>query len=126
MANHRTPRRKAEIEARDLHDPGRYRNRPDHNLPPIGEPPEWLPQQAGEAWRAMASSIPWLDASHAALLEIAAILRVRVAAGTASIAEMSLLRQCLGSMGATPADASKLTPATTEDDPDEAFFRQPS
>jgi hypothetical protein len=38
---------------------------------------------------------------------------------------MNLLRQCLGQMGATPSDASKITvPEGDEEDPDDALFNR--
>lgn len=78
----------------------------------LGGPPEWMvdtnSRKPATAWHTLAAEIPWLNRSHRALMEIAAYLRGRLMGGEdVGVQALNLLRQCLGQMGATPADASK-------------------
>lgn len=75
-------------------------------------------------WEQFAHELPWLNGSHRALLEIAAVTRARLIAGEdVGVQALNLLRQCLGQMGATPADATKVTmPDGDNQDPDDKFF----
>jgi hypothetical protein len=51
-----------------------------------------------------------LNKSHRSLVEIASTIRARVMSGAdIGVKALSLLRQCLGQMGATPTDSSKVT-----------------
>jgi hypothetical protein len=62
---------------------------------------------------------------HRALVGIASEMRVSQIAGEeVGVKAFSLLRQCLGQLGATPADASKVTmPAEkAKDDPADKYF----
>ncbi|MBZ9741012.1 MULTISPECIES: hypothetical protein [unclassified Mesorhizobium] len=99
------------------------RFRPGSNLPPeytdpIGEPPHWLAAEAQTAWREFADSLPWLNRSHRGITSIASLLSGSMERGELGISGMNLLRLCLGSMGATPADFSKVgwSPAAEDDD----------
>ena len=67
---------------------------------------------------------PWLNKSHRALTEIASTIRARVMTGDdIGVKALSLLRQCLGQMGATPSDASKvIMPDEKVDDPADKYF----
>lgn len=107
-------------------NPARYDGRNEPAVTdPIGDPPDWLGADAKAAWREYAATLPWLNASHRALVEIAAHLRGRlVAGGDVGTHALNLLRQCLGAMGATPADASKVnwSPEPDETDPADEFF----
>lgn len=59
------------------------------------------------------------------LIEIAASIRARVMNGDdIGMKALNLLGQCLGQMGATPADSSKVKmPAEKVDDPADKYFR---
>lgn len=82
-----------------------------------------LDQQA--MWRTFVREVPWLTEADRAVLEIATTIRAKLASGVeVGVGSLNLLRQCLGQMGATPADATKITvPDGEDEDPDEAFFR---
>lgn len=84
-----------------------------------------MPEDQAEAWRQFARELPWLNESHRALMEITVTIRARVISGQdVGIQALNLLRLCLGQLGATPVDASKITvPDDGEEDPDEEFFR---
>ena len=63
--------------------------------------------------------MPWLNYSHRGLVEIASIMRARLASGEeVGLQALGLLRLCLGSMGATPTDASKINWAPDEEPDD--------
>lgn len=71
------------------------------------------------AWRTFDVEAPWLNYSHRGLVEIASVVRARLASGEdVGVQAMGLLRLCLGSMGLTPADASKVSWGA-EDEPDD-------
>ena len=118
MPRPRKPAAKALVEGRHLINAGRYkRNEPTADA--IGDPPKWLTEAQAEAWREFAGELPWLNRSHRALLEVACTVRARLRSGEEiGTKALSLLRLCLGSMGATPADASKVSWATEEPNDD--------
>jgi hypothetical protein len=118
MPRPRKPAAKALVEGRHIINAGRYkRNSPTADA--IGDPPKWLNETQAEAWRGFESELPWLNRSHRALLEIASILRARLQSGAdVGTKALSLLRLCLSSMGATPADASKVSWAPDEEPDD--------
>lgn len=79
-----------------------------------------------KAWGVLIDEIPWLNKSHRGLVEIAATIRARLYSGAeVGVQALNLLRQCLGQMGATPADASKagaMPGGEQNKDPAEAYF----
>jgi len=119
MARPRTPRAKAAVEASDKKNPQRFKNRTDAKADgPLGNPPAWLKDtpelKAKAAWKLFEKELPWLNQSHRTLVGMAANIQGRIMAGQeVGVQAMNLLRQMLGQMGATPADASKV--ATGED-----------
>jgi hypothetical protein len=117
------------VEGSDKKDPGRYRQRKEPVVKDVlGAPPAWLVDspdaKARKAWALFAKEVPWLNSSHRTLVELASRVRGRMIAGQeVGVQSLTLLRQCLSQMGATPADASKVTiPDGEEEDPDEALF----
>lgn len=111
MARPRTPKAKAALEARDKINAGRFKNRKEPTSPDeLGNPPEWMGGEQRSVWKVFQREIPWLNGSHRGLVEIATIIRARLTAGEeVGIQALNLLRQCLGSMGATPSDSSKVS-----------------
>jgi hypothetical protein len=118
LARPRKPTAKARVEGRHLINAGRYkRNEPTADA--IGDPPSWLTDPQRTAWREFAGELPWLNRSHRALVGIASVLRARLQSGEeVGTKALNLLRLCLSSMGATPADASKVSWAP-EEEPDD-------
>jgi hypothetical protein len=120
MAKPRNPLGKAKVEGRDKKDPQRFKNRADPAANgPLGAPPVWLKDsaeiKAKSAWKLFAKELPWLNESHRTLVGMASTIQGRIMAGQeVGVQAMNLLRQMLGQMGATPADASKVV--TPEDD----------
>lgn len=128
MARNRTPVKKATIEGRDKKDPQRFKNRVEPKVDDgLGEPFAWVidteENKAREAWGVIAVTVPWLNASHRILVATASNILGRMIAGQEiGVQATNLLRQCLGQMGATPTDASKISWAPAEKDPDDALF----
>jgi hypothetical protein len=94
---------------------------------PLGKPPKWMKLQSQiDAWESFSDELPWLNHSHRALMEIACNLRGRIIAGEeVGVQALGQLRQCLGQLGATPADASKVNVPDGEDenkDPSDKYF----
>ena len=125
MAKPRNPLGKAKIEGRDKVHAGRYKNRTDAKADgPLGNPPAWLKDtpeiKAKAAWKLFEKELPWLNQSHRTLVGMAANIQGRIMAGQeVGVQAMNLLRQMLGQMGATPADASKVTTADDGDEKDD-------
>jgi hypothetical protein len=119
LPRNRIPRAKALIEGRDIVHPERHRNRNEPTAAALGKPPKWMTEAQASAWRTFEGEAPWLNYSHRALVEIASVMRARLAAGEeVGVQAMGLLRLCVGSMGATPADASKIS-WVAEEEPDD-------
>lgn len=118
MPRPRKPQAKAAIEASDKKNPQRFKNRKEPEVKAgLGDPPDWMGGEQRLAWKIFQSEIPWLNESHRGLVEIAVIIRARLATGEEpGVQALNLLRQCLGQMGATPADASKITVPNDEDE----------
>ena len=126
MPRPRTPKAKARVTGRDQVNPGRFDGRNEPVVAdPVGEPPKWMNAHQKEAWNVIIDEIPWLNKSHRGLVEIAANIRARLYSGEeVGVQALNLLRQCLGQMGATPADASKagVVPSGEQKDPADAYF----
>ena len=125
MPTPRTPLAKAIASGQTRKNPKRFATRSEPPTSPLAPPPPWMDAQQRAAWSLFASELPWLCASDRALLEIACTIRARLAAGDeVGLNALSLLRQCLGAMGATPADRSKVSmPAEPGDDPAAEYFQ---
>ncbi len=130
MPRPRTPKAKARATGRDKVNPARFEGRNEPVVKePLGDPPKWMKDtdssKAATAWAIIRDEIPWLNSSHRSLVEIAATIRGRLmAGGEVGVQALNLLRQCLGQMGATPADASKAgaMPGDEGRDPAEDYF----
>ena len=130
MARPRTPKAKAKATGRDTRDPGRFAGRNEPVVDEaLGDAPTWLTDtdtnRAREAWEVIRKDIPWLNSSHRILVATASNILGRMIAGQdCGVQAMNLLRQCLGQMGATPADASKagVKPDGDQEDPAEKYY----
>lgn len=124
MAAPRLPKAKAEVSGSGVKDPQRFRDRREPKSRPLGAPPRWMAPEQAEVWRDFAEEVPWLNGSHRPLLEIATLIRARLVVGEeVGVQALNLLRQCLGQMGATPADATKVSvPDDDAESPEDKFF----
>lgn len=111
MARPRNPLAKAEAEGRNVTHPTRFKGRKEPKAASdIGKAPKWMNADQSKVWSLFAKELPWLNGSHRSLLEIATTIRTRVIAGEeVGVQALNLLRQCLGQMGATPSDATKVS-----------------
>jgi hypothetical protein len=126
MPNHRTPLDKANMTGQANKNPQRYRTRKEPTVSkPIGAAPRWMNTPQRKVWALFVAEIPWLNVSHRSILEIASTARARMHADKdGNVANMTLLRQCLGALGATPATASNVAmPDHDKEDPAEKYFR---
>lgn len=125
MARPRNPLAKAKAEGRDKMNAGRFKDRAEPKVnDPLGNPPSWIKDtegcQAKAAWKIFQKELPWLNQSHRTLVGMAANIQGRIMAGQeVGVQAMNLLRQMLGQMGATPADATKVTVPEDDDDKDD-------
>jgi hypothetical protein len=124
VAKPRIPRAKAALEARDKKNPQRFMGRKEpKSIGELGDPPSWLvdtdSNKSKSAWLLFKREIPWLTESHRMLVGLAANIQGRIMANQdVGVQALNLLRQCLGSMGATPSDASKVTLPEDDDEDD--------
>ena len=134
MARPRTPKAKAKVIGQDVKRRKKFAERAEPNVSDgVGEPFEWMSENAKKAWRELVVEIPWLNRSHRGVLSVAAKLHGRMM-GDASNGEtdlgiqgMNLYQVCLGKMGATPADASKAgvkPDGEGNEDPADEFFNE--
>lgn len=119
----------------DLKNAGRYRDRKKNEptgLDGVGDPPAYIKDtpecKARAAWKEFAIECPWLTQSDRALLEAASMIRGDIMAGQAvGVPRLTLLRGILQSLGATPADKSKVMLAGSDDDKEKSeddIFRE--
>lgn len=91
----------------------------------LGAPSTWLNEAQALAWASFQRELPWLCERDRALVEIASVIRSRLMSGEdVGVQALNLLRQALGQMGATPADATRV-PAGSDDEPErpeDAYF----
>ena len=126
MARPRLPKARALVEGRHIVHPERHKRRNEPTAGELGDAPEWMSALQAEAWDDFAAEAPWLNYSHRALVEIASTMRARFASGEeCGVQALGLLRLCLGQMGMTPVDASKISWSPDEKDPDDDIFDGP-
>ena len=132
MPRPRVPKAKAKATGQDSGtNAARFQDRTEPEIDsPLGDPPEWMTVESAAAWEVFRAELPWLNSSHRSLVEIASEIRGRLMhpkAGSdpVGVQALNLLRQCLGQMGATPSDASKVkVPGgeTDNKDPSKKYF----
>ncbi len=124
MPQPRTPLAKAKVTGADIKHPERFSKRREPKSKPLGDPSPHLDETQTKCWEAFKQECPWLLEADRTLMETASNLRARLwnepGIGVNAIAQ---LRMCLGAMGGTPADRSKVTvPDGEEEDPSEKYF----
>lgn len=123
MPRPRVPLVKAQTTGRVLRNPGRFKDRKEPPSPgELGQPPKWLNKpHEHEAWNTLATDLPWLNKSHRTIVAMASGLLARQIAGEeVGVKSLNLLRMMLGSMGGSPADASRVKMPESADDTDPA------
>lgn len=113
----------AEASGAFVKNPQRTRKEP--KAAPVGKPPKRLTEIEREAWEELVDELPWLARSDRKVLEVAAKLTARMMTGPEmGVNALAQLRLCLSSMGATPADRSKVSARDEEDDDPAAAYLQ--
>ena len=123
MPRPRLPLMKAEATAATLKDPRRYRARKSpQKATPLGDPSPFLKDGAVVAWEGFRRELPWLTESHRTMVEVASNLRGRLIDGEeVGVNALSLLQVCMGKLGATPTDESKVNFGDEGDEADPMF-----
>lgn len=107
------------MEGRHLVHPERHKRRNEPRCAELGEAPDWMSRAQAEPWREFEAQAPWLNRSHRCLVSIACTVLARLRSGEeVGVQALGLLRLCLGSMGMTPVDASKVS-WELEEEPDD-------
>jgi hypothetical protein len=129
MPRPRTPKAKAKATGQDSGtNKKRFEEREEPLVSsPLGEPPRWMKKASQiEAWHTLADELPWLNKSHRSIVGIAAeILGRQMAGEEVGVQALNLFRQCLGQLGGTPSDASKVTMPDgkkSDEDPSKKYF----
>lgn len=124
MAAPRTPLKKLKLMGSTITNPARFKDRREPASVPLGEPSPYLTDMQQAAWRSFQAEIPWLAESDRALLELACQVRARMLEGELlTVNYLTVLRQCLSAMGATPADRSRVAIAGDQpEDPLADYF----
>ncbi len=109
----RTPTNILKLRGADKKNPARLKARENEpvNNNPVGNPPAWLNAAEKKAWKALVSEcidgvIGEADRSHVAMTSR---LMVKMMEDTATGQELNLLNRCLGQLGMTPTERTKLS-----------------
>lgn len=125
MARQKNPLAKARLTGADRKDPQRYRHRsePDGGGP-VGDPPDYLTEDAQKVWRLFQMELPWLKRSDRAALECISTLRARIMMGgePPTSAMIRELRASLSSLGATPVSRQNVGHVEGDNMPDPFAF----
>lgn len=124
MPRPRTPLAKHKLKGSHIIHPERFRDRAEPKAEQLGNAPEWFNSDELVTWHQFVYEIPWLNASHRTILEIASQLRTKMMnRQKVSVKDYSELRACLIQMGATPAAATKVSvPDDGDKEPEAEFF----
>ncbi|HWR36382.1 MAG TPA: hypothetical protein VN622_10985 [Clostridia bacterium] len=129
MARPRKPTAQLERSGAFKHDPQRARERENEPVPsgPLGDPPENLKELQVEIWNELSGQAAEgvLTVCDRMYLEITCGLMARHRAGELlKAAEYNLIISCLGKMGMTPADRSKINAPTKQKQETESEFQK--
>lgn len=127
MPTPRVPVEKLRAKGSHLKNPALFAAREEPKVVPLGPPSPYLKPMARVAWFAFVSELPWLAESDRAILELASHIRGRLMEGEdLGINYLTGLRQILSTLGATPADRSRVPAGEDPNrlvDPVEKFFQ---
>src|SRR5215218_7542410 len=117
MPRHRLPTAIHEVKGTFIKHPERRRKAEPRPNGPLGPPPRRLGDDQIEAWREIVECCPpgVLTKADRLVLELTARLLAEMwAAGKLDARLAARLEACLGKLGMTPADRSKVTAAQAE------------
>jgi len=123
MPAHRLPPGKAKATGAAIKNAARFKARSDPKGAALGGAPMHLPLHAKRAWERFRAELPWLTASDAALLEVAALVRGELLAGLpVGVTKLSMYQAVLGKLGASPVDKSKVAMPDDDEEEEDEFF----
>lgn len=124
MARPRLPQAKAEVSGAALKNPGTFRGRKAPRSRPLGDAYASMTPGQVDAWEEFREELPWLNASHRALLQAACVLRARLNEDPAiGVNALQTYSAILSKLAATPVDETKVSAPDDDDgDPADAFF----
>lgn len=128
MARPRTPVAVAKATGAAVKNPARMAGRKSPKADALGAPSAHLGLFEKRAFERFRRELPWLKESHRLLVEVASIYRGKVLTPGWNVELKTLqeLRRCLGQLGATPADESKIVMENGDDeDEEDGLFAQP-
>jgi hypothetical protein len=129
MPRPRTPALKAAVTGAAAKNPSRHAGRREPaGLPPLGEPFDYMGGEERAAWALFARELPWLNASHRALVEVAVSFRSRLMKGEPlGVTALNAYQVVLSKLAATPVDATRVTlPVDDQQDETEARYFGPN
>lgn len=117
MPPSRLPSAKAKAKGAELKNKARHAPRKERSSSALGHPSAWLAGTQLAVWAAFQKELPWLCERDRSLVEIATVVRARLMDGQdVGVNALALLRLSLAQMGATPADATRVS-AGSDDEP---------
>lgn len=118
MGRPRTPTAALELKGSFKTHPARGEERKNEPAPagPLGDPPEALTDAQKNCWLEIAQNAHKgvLAQADRFLVEISAVLLEKWRRGASNLGELVELGKCLGRMGLTPSDRSKVAATPTE------------
>lgn len=125
MPARRLPVMKAGITGAATKNPGRFANRANPKVKPVGDPPPHLSVSARRAWRMFVRRLPWLTAADEAMLGLAAMVQGALMDGEPiGVAKLNMFQTVLSKLGASPTDRTKVTMPEEEEEEDEFFGKR--
>lgn len=118
MPKPRKPTHLLELCGAFKHDPARGEARANEPVPTgaLGEPPSCLNKSQCAIWFELAAQVPpgVLTNADRFTVELTVRLIAKMRRGTAMASDTALLQNCLGRMGLTPSDRSKVSVVPTD------------
>lgn len=118
MSRPRTPTKVLKMRGAFERNPKRGKER-EHEPQvdgPLGDPPETFDEAQRARWVEIASWCPWLTVADRPAVELVCRLWVTMRAGQFKAADYVGLMNCLGRLGMTPVDRSKVRMPSAKDD----------
>jgi hypothetical protein len=119
MPRPRTPLTKAQATGEASKRVGRFANRKEPKSRTLGKPSFHLSDLEKAVWESFKLELPWLTERDRALVEVACQARSCLMQKGFKADVAAQLRICLSAMGATPADATKVSAPDEVDESDE-------
>jgi hypothetical protein len=123
MPRPRTPTEKVKATGRDVINPARYKNRKERKSRALGKPSTHLSDLEKAVWESFKLELPWLSERDRALVEVACQARACLMERGFKADIAAQLRICLSAMGATPADATKVSAGEDDADASDEFLQ---